>query len=137
MSNRTRTYFFQAEIEYMTKHVLDTFLFVLHTSPGLGSLGLDLAQTPHSRGTVPLLRHWVFRLAQLNKGWPGGDYDLIFTVLTHLANLPHLFLGGLPKPPDPWLLPPWGWSTGFIASPLTVGLIPNHLFTPALPFFCL
>jgi len=32
-----------------------------------------------------------------------------------------------------FVLPPWGWSTGFIATPLTVGLIPFFLFSPALP----
>ena len=28
--------------------------------------------------------------------------------------------------------PPWGWSIGFIATPLTVGRLFNHLFLPAL-----
>ncbi len=29
--------------------------------------------------------------------------------------------------------PPCGWSTGFMALPLTVGLLPIHLDLPALP----
>lgn len=31
------------------------------------------------------------------------------------------------------LPPPWGWSTEFIAMPLTTGLLPNHLLAPAFP----
>ena len=27
--------------------------------------------------------------------------------------------------------PPWGWSTGFIATPLTMGRLPNHRLCPA------
>jgi hypothetical protein len=30
--------------------------------------------------------------------------------------------------------PPWGWSTGFIATPRTMGRLPNHLCPP---FRCL
>jgi hypothetical protein len=29
--------------------------------------------------------------------------------------------------------PPWGWSTGFFATPRTVGLNPFFIFRPALP----
>src|SRR5690606_36265561 len=29
--------------------------------------------------------------------------------------------------------PPIGWSTGFMATPLTLGLFHNHLFLPAFP----
>ena len=36
---------------------------------------------------------------------------------------------GLP----PAVLPPWGWSIGFIATPRTVGLIPRQRLYPALP----
>ena len=59
--------------------------------------------------------------------------------LAHFASLPQIFLNGLPAPPDRDDLPPWGWSTGFMASPRTLGRIPNHLFRPALPkirFLC-
>jgi hypothetical protein len=27
--------------------------------------------------------------------------------------------------------PPWGWSTGFIATPRTMGRLPNHRLFPA------
>ncbi|KAG0447300.1 hypothetical protein HPP92_028427 [Vanilla planifolia] len=40
-------------------------------------------------------------------------------------------IGDLPSPP------PWGWSTGFITSPLTIGRLPSQRFDPALPkLFC-
>lgn len=29
--------------------------------------------------------------------------------------------------------PPWGWSTAFMAAPLTVGLLPRRLARPAFP----
>jgi hypothetical protein len=32
-----------------------------------------------------------------------------------------------------FVLPPFGWSTGFIATPLTLGLKPTFLKKPALP----
>jgi hypothetical protein len=32
-----------------------------------------------------------------------------------------------------FVLPPWGWSTGFFATPLTEGLNPFFIFIPALP----
>jgi hypothetical protein len=55
-----------------------------------------------------------------------------------LVGLPHGVWDTLPK--DPLLLlrpspPPWGWSTGFIATPLTVGLRPNHRLCPAFLSF--
>ncbi len=40
-----------------------------------------------------------------------------------------MFFKGLP----PLVFPPWGWSIGFIASPLTIGLLPSHLDAPAFP----
>lgn len=49
------------------------------------------------------------------------------------AGLPHgvtgldLPIGLLPSPP------PWGWSQGFIATPLTLGVLPNQRLQPALP----
>src|SRR5207253_5925703 len=49
-----------------------------------------------------------------------------------LAGVPH-GLTGCPPPevlPSP---PPIGWSTGFIATPLTLGRLPSHLDLPALP----
>lgn len=33
------------------------------------------------------------------------------------------------------LPPPWGWSTGFMATPLVTGRLPSHLLAPALPNF--
>ncbi len=36
-------------------------------------------------------------------------------------------LGALPSPP------PWGWSTGFITTPLTTGRLPSQHLDPALP----
>ncbi|EPJ16537.1 hypothetical protein CP02DC21_1980, partial [Chlamydia psittaci 02DC21] len=58
---------------------------------------------------------------------------LVFLVLTPGAFLPHGVIGLL-RPigwrPSP---PPCGWSLGFIAEPLTVGLIPLNLFLPAFP----
>src|SRR6056300_1274516 len=46
--------------------------------------------------------------------------------------MPHGVDGCLPPEvlPSP---PPCGWSTGFIATPLTVGLTPRHLLAPAFP----
>jgi hypothetical protein len=32
-----------------------------------------------------------------------------------------------------FVLPPWGWSTGFLATPLTLGFLPNNIPTPAFP----
>ena len=52
--------------------------------------------------------------------------------LRPLADCPHGETGLLPPDvfPSP---PPCGWSTGFIATPLVWGLLPLHLFLPALP----
>ncbi|KAL6492077.1 hypothetical protein OROGR_033776 [Orobanche gracilis] len=36
-------------------------------------------------------------------------------------------IGALPSPP------PWGWSIGFITTPLTTGRLPNQRLDPALP----
>ncbi|KAB2041799.1 hypothetical protein ERO13_D02G149550v2, partial [Gossypium hirsutum] len=36
-------------------------------------------------------------------------------------------IGSLPSPP------PWGWSTGFITTPLTIGHLPSQHLDPALP----
>ncbi len=33
--------------------------------------------------------------------------------------------------------PPWGWSTGFVATPRTIGRLPNHQFCLALWSLCL
>ena len=38
-------------------------------------------------------------------------------------------IGALPSPP------PWGWSTGFITTPLTIGRLPSQHLDPALPKF--
>lgn len=50
-----------------------------------------------------------------------------------LATLPQGVLLGLLV----LVLPPLGCDTGFIATPLTVGLTPNRLFFPADPITCL
>ena len=63
------------------------------------------------------------------------EYFFGVLVFTPLTPLPHIFftrlmpLGCRPSPP------PSGWSTGFIALPLTVGLIPSYLDRPAFPKF--
>uniref|UniRef100_A0A8I6WL06 Uncharacterized protein ycf72 n=1 Tax=Hordeum vulgare subsp. vulgare TaxID=112509 RepID=A0A8I6WL06_HORVV len=36
-------------------------------------------------------------------------------------------MGAFPSPP------PWGWSTGFITTPLTMGRLPSQHLDPALP----
>lgn len=58
-----------------------------------------------------------------------------------LQGLPHGVREDLPWLPLLLLLPsppPWGWSTGFMATPRTTGLRPNHLLCPAfLSFFAL
>src|SRR4030042_1903010 len=48
------------------------------------------------------------------------------------SNTPHGVQGCLPPElfPSP---PPRGWSIGFMATPRTVGLQPNHRFFPAFP----
>src|SRR5690554_729194 len=61
------------------------------------------------------------------------DAFLVSRVLIPRAFLPHGVIGdtrpigALPSPP------PCGWSTGFIADPLTVGLTPKWRLRPALP----
>src|SRR3989344_8822233 len=57
-------------------------------------------------------------------------------VLRPPVTLPHIVFGRLvPRPclPSP---PPYGWSTGFIAVPRTVGRIPFQRLRPAFPKFC-
>jgi len=71
------------------------------------------------------VRHYFLRLRgpvlyPLLVGFPHG-------VLEHLPWLPLLLL--FPSPP------PWGWSTGFIATPLTTGLRPSHRLWPAFLSF--
>src|SRR2546421_7446869 len=48
------------------------------------------------------------------------------------STLPHGFVGGRP-PDDLPSPPPRGWSTGFIATPRTLGLRPSQRLFPALP----
>src|SRR3989304_5866993 len=57
---------------------------------------------------------------------------LFLRVLYPFVGLPHGVQGCLPPEvlPSP---PPCGCSTGFIATPLTCGLLPSHLDLPALP----
>src|SRR4030067_1283235 len=68
-------------------------------------------------------------------------YFLLFTINLFVlllclvlipSGLPHGEHGGRPPEllPSP---PPRGWSTGFIATPPTIGLLPSHRFLPALP----
>eukprot|EP00835_Amoeboradix_gromovi_P003803 NODE_265_length_12372_cov_0.450012.p9 type:complete len:110 gc:universal NODE_265_length_12372_cov_0.450012:8630-8301(-) len=56
---------------------------------------------------------------------------LLLLVIPPLASTPDLDCGSIPFP----LLspPPCGWSTGFIATPLTLGFLPRCLFLPAEP----
>src|SRR3989344_4163046 len=61
------------------------------------------------------------------------EYLFGFLVFTPRVPLPHRFLGRrVPRMvrPSP---PPYGWSTGFIADPRTVGRIPIQRERPALP----
>src|SRR5512139_4301691 len=60
--------------------------------------------------------------------------DLFVRVFLPLVGLPQGVTGWRPPDvrPSP---PPCGWSTGFIATPRTVGRTPRHLFAPALPSF--
>src|SRR3954453_5508693 len=48
------------------------------------------------------------------------------------STLPHGLVGGRPPEllPSP---PPSGWSTGFIATPRTLGRLPSQRLLPALP----
>src|SRR5690606_11537056 len=60
---------------------------------------------------------------------------LFLRVLEPLVGTPHGVTGcGLPWPAlaSP---PPCGWSTGFMAAPRTVGLMPRQRLAPALPSF--
>src|SRR5690554_7201696 len=65
------------------------------------------------------------------------EYFFGVLVLSPLANKPLRERGCPPEAlPSP---PPIGWSTGFIETPLTLGLLPNQRFLPALPrltFMC-
>src|SRR5271157_1366239 len=62
-------------------------------------------------------------------------FDRLFgsRVLWPPVTLPHMVFGFLV--PRGWLPspPPYGWSTGFIALPRTVGRMPSHRERPALP----
>src|SRR3989344_5660102 len=61
------------------------------------------------------------------------EYFFGCRVLRPPVTLPHMVFGLLvPRPcrPSP---PPYGWSTGFIAVPRTVGLMPFQRLRPALP----
>ena len=59
--------------------------------------------------------------------------------MVDLVVLPPPFVGfpqGVTEVRPPEVLPsppPWGWSTGFIATPRTLGLLLSHLDLPALP----
>ena len=55
-----------------------------------------------------------------------------FRVFRPCAGLAHGVTEGRP-PEDFPSPPPWGWSTGFMATPLTDDLKPFHLLRPALP----
>ena len=60
-------------------------------------------------------------------------YFLTLRLLCPSAICPHgvdgffLPIDVLPSPP------PWGWSTGFVAEPLTLGRLPNQRLDPAFP----
>jgi hypothetical protein len=55
----------------------------------------------------------------------------LLRVFAPFANLPFLERGWPPEAlPSP---PPIGWSTGFMATPLTLERLPNQRFAPALP----
>src|SRR5438093_5899132 len=56
-----------------------------------------------------------------------------FRVLSPLLICPHGEHGCLP-PEDLPSPPPIGWSTGFIATPRTLGLRPSQRMRPALPY---
>src|SRR5262249_22809500 len=56
----------------------------------------------------------------------------LLRVLWPLVGWPHWLTGWRPPEvrPSP---PPWGWSTGFIATPRTFGRMPSQRERPALP----
>src|SRR3954454_6418114 len=58
--------------------------------------------------------------------------SLAFRLRVRPSGLPLGFTGWRPPEvlPSP---PPWGWSTGFMATPRTVGRLPFHRMRPALP----
>src|SRR5437660_7149538 len=58
--------------------------------------------------------------------------DLCFRVLNPLVGMPHGVQGWRP-PEDLPSPPPIGWSTGFIATPRTLGRFPSQRVRPALP----
>src|SRR3990170_4023802 len=57
---------------------------------------------------------------------------LLERVFLPLVDLPHGVTGWRPPEvrPSP---PPWGWSTGFMATPRTTGFLPFQRERPALP----
>src|SRR6266498_5915091 len=60
------------------------------------------------------------------------EVRLLLRVLAPLVGLPHGVTGWRPPDvlPSP---PPWGWSTGFMTTPRTVGRLPFQRIRPALP----
>src|SRR3989338_5322206 len=72
-----------------------------------------------------------FYFLRLRINWV--DRFFLLRVFLPPVTLPHMVfglrvpLGCLPSPP------PYGWSTGFIAVPRTVGRIPSQRERPALP----
>ena len=56
--------------------------------------------------------------------FPTSFYKCRITPRGHWSFLP---IGALPSPP------PWGWSTGFITTPLTIGRLPSQHLDPGLP----
>src|SRR5688500_4997064 len=55
-------------------------------------------------------------------------------VLKPRAGLPHGVIGLLRPTGDLPSPPPWGWSRGFITTPLFAGRLPSHRTLPALPY---
>src|SRR3970040_214629 len=73
----------------------------------------------------PLVRYFL-RLTMYR------SVDGFFRVLYPLVGFPHGVQGCRP-PEDFPSPPPSGWSTGFIATPRTVGRVPIQRLLPALP----
>src|SRR4030043_1868747 len=66
--------------------------------------------------------------------------SLLFRIYLSVLLFFRVFLSGTPQgvqgclPPELFPSPPpSGWSMGFIATPRTTGLQPNHRFLPAFP----
>src|SRR5262249_59366388 len=82
-------------------------------------------RTRHSVLAYFFFRAWRLEMMNLS-------VDLLVRVFLPLVGKPHGVTGWRPPDvrPSP---PPWGWSTGFMATPRLCGRLPNQRLRPALP----